>query len=140
MKPFWKKDEPHWLETILWKNEVWNAPDGKQVPFQQAEITHLMPDMRGDPYRIMLARWKKSYSIIAFNGDEMVFGFKQLPREDFEQQPDRYLRAAETGFLARLPHSAANYNALDRLLRNVADKHDIPVDRYGEPIDEERDW
>jgi hypothetical protein len=123
------------FERLHWSDAVWDAPNGNQISYQIADVTDWFHSLIGDPYIAVLGKWRKSYSLVIKHGEDILVGYKQIPKEDFEKQPERYIHYFDEQLVTAIPHRASNIGALERMLDRdrFAARHNL--DEYDDEYD-----
>lgn len=59
------------MNELEWKQGAWTAPDGKQVPFERADISELF-NLDNDDVEVQITRWPRKVTIdlITYEGTD----------------------------------------------------------------------
>lgn len=87
------------LRALEWHKDVWEPEPGKTIPFEWADISRWFQSYDVYADEIRLCRWRSTYSISAFEGDEKVHTRRGIDRKAFENDPMFYIEETSEKFL-----------------------------------------
>lgn len=90
------------LKQLQWQSDSFSPAPDKTVNFQYVDISEHLPVCAEFEVQARLCKYSRTYSINLAEDDVVVSAIKQIDIKMFEDDPQYYLKEADTQFRGRL--------------------------------------